>query len=190
VARNPGSSDRAKVTLAEPLRRGADRVDSPRVSGSRDCAKRIRSVANSQILVRVLRAFPDSPLVGQRRSGWTADSAGGRGSDCCDSSSRRLAPSLRTNCRLNLPVRSESCIQSRVCVHGRCPAVTLARIAVVSAHQSELRRQEIRPNGVFGMDRHPQSLRPERGPLANSFWRVCSNHDSIRQVPLHFRRTA
>src|SRR5215472_10507609 len=55
VARYPGSSDRAAIALAEPLPRAADRIGSTRVSGSRDCAKRIRSAPNPQIVLRILR---------------------------------------------------------------------------------------------------------------------------------------
>lgn len=97
MARHSGSSHGPAIALAERLRRAADRIDSSRVSGSRDCCERGQSAANPRVLLRLLRKLPDTPLVGQGHACQSTDSTRNNRTNRRNPSGRRAAPSLRTN---------------------------------------------------------------------------------------------
>jgi hypothetical protein len=158
AARYSGSSDSSAVALAKSLHRAIDWVDPARVFGSRHRSQRIRPAPNPQVLFRVLRTLPHSPLAGEGRSNCASDSANWDRCDRSDSSGRRFAPSLRTNRWLNCTLWCEPHTQLHGCVRRRLPALMSTQIWALFAHRSDVRHQEMRTDGLFGRDSIPPDV--------------------------------
>ena len=63
-----GGSLRSALALAERVCRAADRVDTARMPGPRDRLSRTGSASDLAIILRLLRPFPHSSVVGQRHA--------------------------------------------------------------------------------------------------------------------------
>ena len=98
VARLSGSScgHGAAITLAESICGTANRIDSPRVPGSRHCVERDVAAADSAKLFSLLRKVAHGFSLGERRPGAESRRKTGKRSYRCHSSFGRPAPSIRT----------------------------------------------------------------------------------------------
>ena len=112
MARNRGSALCSALTLAECLCGTADRIDTPRMSGSCNRLARVRSQAGIAIVLWLLRSFTNSSITAQRR----ADSSPGPASRVRKSGraagSRRASSPQRTPRSLTGPTRNAVCFTS------------------------------------------------------------------------------